>query len=159
VTGLQKTEFGTFSAQQPLSNDQERRPTMSRTRPLASTLAAFTLASPMLIALPQPLQAASFDCRTPGLAPHEAAICQNIDLNDMDVRMVTTFELLREILPMGSRGALETAQIEWLDKRRACEANLDCLAAAYASRMAELRNSVGEAIKMTETQGQATQSN
>jgi uncharacterized protein len=64
--------------------------------------------------------------------------------------MVTTFELLREILPMGSRGALETSQIEWLEKRRACEANLDCLAAAYASRMAELRNGVGEVLSLIE---------
>ncbi|MBC2773962.1 hypothetical protein H6M51_13950 [Rhizobium sp. AQ_MP] len=132
---------------------------MSRTRFLTSSLAALTLAAPLITALPQSARAASFDCRTPGLAPDEAAICQNIDLNDMDVRMVTTFELLREVLPMGSRGALETAQIEWLEKRRACEANLDCLAAAYASRMAELRNAVGEVIKMTETQGQTTQSN
>ncbi len=123
---------------------------MSRTRPVTSTLAAFTLASPLLIALPQPVQAASFNCRTPGLAPDEAAICQNIDLNDMDVRMVTTFELLREVLPMGSRGALETSQIDWLEKRRACEANLDCLAAAYASRMAELRNGVGEVLSLIE---------
>jgi uncharacterized protein len=123
---------------------------MSRTRFMTSTLAAIAFASPMVIALPQPLQAASFDCRTPDLAPDEAAICQNIDLNDMDVRMVTTFELLREILPMGSRGALETSQIEWLEKRRACEANLDCLAAAYASRMAELRNGVGEVLSLIE---------
>jgi uncharacterized protein len=132
---------------------------MSRTRLSLLGLAAFALAVPTLTALPPSARAASFDCRTPGLAADEAAICKNIDLNDMDVRMVTTFELLREILPMGSRGALETAQIEWLEKRRACEGSLDCLAAAYASRMAELRSSVGEVIKMTETQGQPAQSN
>jgi uncharacterized protein len=123
---------------------------MSRTRLIASTLAAFAFVSPMVIALPKPVQAASFDCRTAGLAPDEAAICQNIDLNDMDVRMVTTFDLLREVLPMGSRGALEASQIEWLEKREACEANLDCLAAAYASRMAELRNGVGEVLSLIE---------
>ena len=132
---------------------------MSGPRLTALTLTAFSIAASGLIGLPQPAQAASFDCRKTGLTADETAICQNVDLNDMDVRMVTTFELLREILPMGSRGALETAQIEWLDKRRACEGSLDCLAAAYASRMAELRNSVSEVIKMTETQGQSTQSN
>lgn len=132
---------------------------MSGSRLTALTLTAFSIAASGFVALPQPAEAASFDCRKAGLTADETAICQNIDLNDMDVRMVTTFELLREILPMGSRGALETAQIEWLDKRRACEGNLDCLAAAYASRMAELRNSVGEVIKMTEAQGQPTQSN
>lgn len=103
-----------------------------------------------LTALAGPTQAASFDCRAAGLAADEAAICQNIDLNDMDVRMATTFELLREVLPMGSRGALETAQIEWLEKRRACEADLNCLAAAYANRMAELRNGVGEVLGLIE---------
>lgn len=132
---------------------------MSGPRLTALTLTAFSIAASGLIGLPQLAKAASFDCGKTGLTADESAICQNIDLNDMDVRMVTTFELLREILPMGSRGALETAQIEWLDKRRACEGSLDCLAAAYASRMAELRNSVGEVIKMTETQGQSTQSN
>ena len=104
----------------------------------------------------RPAQAASFDCLAAGLAADEAAICQNIALNDMDVRMVTTFELLREILPMGSRGELESAQMTWLEQRRACGANLDCLAAAYASRMAELRNAVGDVIQMTETQGKPT---
>lgn len=101
-------------------------------------------------ALHAPAQAASFSCRAAGLAADEAAICQNIDLNDMDVRMATTFELLREVLPMGSRGALETAQIEWLEERRACGASLDCLAAAYASRMAELRSGVGEVLSLIE---------
>lgn len=103
-----------------------------------------------LTVLPQPAHAASFDCRPGGLAADEAAICKNIDLNDMDVRMATTFELLREVLPMGSRGTLETAQIEWLEKRRACGANLDCLAAAYANRMAELRNGVSEVLQLIE---------
>lgn len=132
---------------------------MSRTKSTIFGLAAFALAAPVVTTLGQPAQAASFDCRTPGLAADEAAICQNIDLNDMDVRMVTTFELLREILPMGSRGELETAQVKWLEQRGECGGNLDCLAAAYASRMAELRSAVGEVIKMTETQGQTTQSN
>ncbi|MDH4412206.1 MAG: lysozyme inhibitor LprI family protein [Rhizobium sp.] len=131
---------------------------MSRTHFSLVGLAAFALAIPTFTALPQ-AQAASFDCRKAGLTADETAICQNIALNDMDVRMVTTFELLREILPMGGRGALETAQIEWLNKRRACEADLDCLAAAYASRMAELRSGIGDVIKMTEMQGQPAQSN
>lgn len=120
--------------------------------PIASgaAIATFVMATVCLTALPQPAHAASFDCRPDGLSADEAAICKNIDLNDMDVRMATTFELLREVLPMGSRGALETAQIEWLEKRRACGANLDCLAAAYANRMAELRNGVGEVLKLIE---------
>lgn len=120
--------------------------------PIASgaAIATFVMATVSLTALPQPAHAASFDCRPDGLSADEAAICKNIDLNDMDVRMATTFELLREVLPMGSRGALETAQIEWLEKRRACGANLDCLAAAYANRMAELRNGVGEVLKLIE---------
>ena len=42
------------------------------------------------------------------------------------------------LLAMGARGDMQDQQIKWLERRGECEANLDCIAAAYAVRMAEL---------------------
>ena len=98
----------------------------------------FALLAAPLLAGAQPAHAASFDCRKPDLAADEKAICQNPQLNDMDVKMVTTFDLLSGLLAMGARGDMQDQQIKWLEQRGKCEANLDCIAAAYAVRMAEL---------------------
>jgi uncharacterized protein len=95
------------------------------------------LAAPLLSGAMQ-AHAASYDCAKPELSEDEAAICKTPRLNDMDVKMVTTFELLSGLLAMGSRGELQDQQIEWLSKRRDCKADIDCLTAAYAARMAQL---------------------
>ncbi|WP_244564400.1 hypothetical protein [Rhizobium sp. RU36D] len=84
-------------------------------------------------------QAASFDCSSAELKADEKAICENRDLNDADVRMVTTFDLVSQLLAMGSRGELQDAQVAWLTKRQACNADLQCLRDAYASRLDELK--------------------
>ncbi|THV25445.1 lysozyme inhibitor LprI family protein [Peteryoungia ipomoeae] len=97
-----------------------------------------------LTLLPTPAGAASFDCSKADLAADEKAICETPALNDMDVRMVTTFELLRELLPMGSRTAMEERQISWLAERKACEGNTDCISTAYAGRIQELKKAVGD---------------
>ncbi len=85
-----------------------------------------------------PAHAASFDCQKPDLAEDETAICQTLSLNDMDVKMVTTFELLSGLLAMGARGELQDQQIEWLTKRGECKGDVACLTAAYTARMAQL---------------------
>ena len=82
--------------------------------------------------------AASFDCETPELKADEKAICETRALNDADVRMVTTFELLSGLLAMGARGSLQDEQSAWLQKRQACGADTACIAAAYEERMKQL---------------------
>lgn len=82
--------------------------------------------------------AASFDCESKELKADEQAICDTRALNDMDVKMVTTFELLSGLLAMGNRGELQDQQIAWLTKRGECKADIGCLTAAYAARLAEL---------------------
>lgn len=86
-----------------------------------------------------PAAAASFDCEKAELAPDERAICDNRALNDADVRMVTTFELLSGLLAMGARGTMQDDQIAWLARRQACEADVACIQSAYDDRMEELR--------------------
>ncbi|MCM2475644.1 hypothetical protein HGO38_19400 [Rhizobium sp. CG5] len=97
------------------------------------TCAAFTLALGI-----GPVNAASFDCDAEALKADEQVICDTRALNDMDVKMVTTFELLSGLMAMGNRGQLQDQQIEWLTKRGECKADIGCLTAAYATRLAEL---------------------
>ncbi|TCU17460.1 lysozyme inhibitor LprI family protein [Rhizobium sullae] len=79
--------------------------------------------------------AASFDCDAKELKPDEKVICDNRALNDADVRMTTTFNLLSGLLAMGSRGTLQDEQTAWLKKRQECKADVACIKAAYDERM------------------------
>lgn len=87
-----------------------------------------------------PSGAASFDCDKPDLAADEKAICDNRALNDADVKMVTTFDLLSSLLAMGARGTMQDEQTAWLAKRQACNADVACIKAAYDERMKELND-------------------
>lgn len=87
---------------------------------------------------PAAAQAASFDCTLPDLKPDEAVICATPDLDDADVRMVTTYDLLKGLFAMGMRGAMQDDQVAWLAERQACGADADCIRSAYDRRMAAL---------------------
>ncbi|QRM57029.1 lysozyme inhibitor LprI family protein [Sinorhizobium sp. BG8] len=91
-----------------------------------------------LIAVTSRAEAASFDCDAAELAADEKAICENRKLNDADVRMVTTFDLLSGLLAMGARGTLQDQQAAWLKERQACGGDADCIGRAYEKRMLEL---------------------
>jgi len=83
-------------------------------------------------------QAASFDCDAQNLQPDEKTICDKRALNDADVKMVTTFDLLSGLLAMGARGTLQDEQTAWLKKRQACGADVACIKAAYDERLKAL---------------------
>lgn len=87
-----------------------------------------------------PTAAASFDCERMDLAADERAICDNRALNDLDVKMATSFELIAGLLAMGNRGELQDQQSAWLKKRQACEGDTDCLRNAYDERMKQLED-------------------
>ena len=82
-------------------------------------------------------EAASFDCGR-ARTPDEIAICNNRDLNDMDVRMATLFDVAKGFVLMGERGAMQDDQREWLAARRRCGANVSCLRRSYRKRIGEL---------------------
>lgn len=92
----------------------------------------------LMLALPGIAPAASFDCDLTTLAPDERTICDNRDLNDADVRMVTTFDLLAGLFAMGTRGNMQDDQVAWLKERQACKADAACIRDAYARRMKQL---------------------
>ena len=94
-------------------------------------------AAGVLTALGGTAQAASFDCNR-ARTSDEKAICDNRALNDADVRMVTTFDLLSGLIAMGARGTLQDQQAAWLKERQACGADVDCIKRAYDKRMQQL---------------------
>jgi uncharacterized protein len=96
--------------------------------PLALAVLAFMLSG-------WSAEAASFDCDAKELKPDEKVICANRALNDADVRMATTFELLSGLLAMGARGTLQDEQTAWLKKREECKADAACIKAAYDERL------------------------
>ncbi len=93
----------------------------------------------LLLATIFPVQvyAASFDCQKAKL-PAEKAICQYRNLNDQDVKMVTTFNILTQLLPMGGRDALKDEQRVWLQQRNACASKVSCIATQYQQRQTQL---------------------
>ncbi|WP_417626876.1 lysozyme inhibitor LprI family protein [Pararhodobacter aggregans] len=93
----------------------------------------------VLLALPEPASAASYDCTLPTLTPNERAICQTRDLNDMDVEMATMFRLLSGLFGMGMRGAMQDDQRVWLQTRMACGPDAACIRHAYRQRIDALQ--------------------
>jgi len=85
--------------------------------------------------------AASFDCDSKTLLPDEKLICDTRSLNDADVKMATTFELLTGLMAMGSRGTLQDEQTAWLKRRQACGADAACLKTSYDERQKQLETS------------------
>jgi uncharacterized protein len=116
-------------------------------RLLSAALAAplFTVAA--FLSLPQASQAASFDCTKTDLAADETVICKDLSLNDLDVKMVTTFDLLTSLMPMGNRDLLRDEQLSWLKTRQACEADVACIRAAYGERMKQLEDATKSLIR------------
>lgn len=82
-------------------------------------------------------QAASFNCDA-ARTKTEPAICEHRALNDADVKMATTYNILRKLVPMGTRGMLQDQQVKWLSLRNQCQANLSCLADVYKMRQQRL---------------------
>jgi uncharacterized protein len=101
--------------------------------PIALTVALMPLLAPLSIA-----RAASFDCDGKTLQPDEKVICDTRSLNDADVKMATTFELISGLLAMGSRGTLQDEQTAWLKNRQTCGADAACLKTSYETRLKQL---------------------
>lgn len=106
-------------------------------RPFTSVLAVALTVLPMIAPL-STAHAASFDCDAKELQPDEKTICDTRSLNDADVKMATTFQLISGLLAMGSRGTLQDEQTAWLKTRQACGADAACLKSSYETRLKQL---------------------
>lgn len=96
---------------------------------------------------PLSANAASFDCSKAELAADEKAVCEDRGLNDLDVKMATTFELLTGLMPMGNRDLVRDEQAAWLKKRGACGADNACLRSSYEERLKQLNEAYKGLIK------------
>lgn len=82
-------------------------------------------------------KAASYDCTKSRLAT-EKTICANRGLNDRDVKMATTFNIISHAVPMGGRDHLIDEQVIWLKQRNGCGSSVSCIANAYQNRQNQL---------------------
>ncbi len=91
--------------------------------------------------------AASFNCGK-AKTPDEKAICANHSLGDLDVQMATLFGVRMKLpMLMGSRGAAGDEQIQWLQSRGQCGANVSCLSAVYKARIAVINAEIDAAMQ------------
>ncbi|RZF52946.1 hypothetical protein EXE30_07380 [Acinetobacter halotolerans] len=81
--------------------------------------------------------AASFSCQAAKLKI-EQRICNERRLNDADVKLATTYQIILHALPMGGRDAEKAKQSRWLKQRNACGANTSCIEDAYLRRQQQL---------------------
>lgn len=81
--------------------------------------------------------AASFNCAN-AQTKTEHRICESLFLNDADVKMATTYNIVRRLVPMGTRSQIQTEQAKWLDLRNQCQDNLNCLKNVYQMRQQKL---------------------
>ena len=96
---------------------------------IASTTLAATISSTAF--------AASFDCNR-SKSVTEKTVCEHQGLNDADVKMATTYQILRRLLPMGTRSIIQNEQVKWLELRDQCLSNKDCLINVYQMRQQKL---------------------
>lgn len=92
-----------------------------------------------------PASAASFDCAKAHTAG-ERTICANRSLNDRDVKMATLYDLVRKLVGMGTRGNIMEEQTRWLGARKACGANVGCIARAYDQRIAAIQKIIDDRV-------------
>lgn len=82
-------------------------------------------------------EAASFDCARAETMT-EQKICHQLSLNDADVKMATSYNILKRLVPMGTRSVIQDEQVKWLRLRDQCRDNLRCLTEVYTMRQQRL---------------------
>ncbi|OTG70235.1 hypothetical protein B9T38_13205 [Acinetobacter sp. ANC 4218] len=81
--------------------------------------------------------AASFNCDK-AQTPTEYAICEHRSINDADVKMATTYNIIKRLVPMGTRGVIQDEQVKWLQLRDQCGNSSRCLTEVYKMRQQKL---------------------
>ncbi len=81
--------------------------------------------------------AASFNCNA-AKTQTEHTICDTRSLNDADVKMATTYNIIKKLVPMGTRSVIQDQQVKWLHLRDDCRDNVNCLTDVYKMRQQKL---------------------
>ncbi len=83
------------------------------------------------------IYAASFNCDK-ARTEVEHAVCEYRVINDADVKMATTYNILKRLVPMGTRGVIQDEQVKWLQLRDQCGNSSRCLSEVYKMRQQKL---------------------
>lgn len=118
---------------------------MRKTLPALIAPAVLPLIGGLVLAAPTAAAAASFDCRK-AASQTELTVCANMDLNDRDVRMAQLYDIVRRLVPMGTRSAVMDRQAVWLRERNRCAGDRKCLSRAYDRRIRELNKVLEERV-------------
>ena len=111
-------------------------------RRIAVSLAAFAFT----LFLATPAAAASFDCAR-ARAPDEVTICRTPSLSALDSEMGGLWYAFSRVpMLMGGNGNRGDEARAFLDRRRACRANIACLTGAYRARIAALHRGIDAAM-------------
>ncbi len=98
----------------------------------------FMLSLLLPIVASYPAAAQSFDCAT-ARNEDEETICSIRDLSNLDSEMAGLYRELEQRLPLSLQRMLLAMQRGWLQSRRACGTDNQCLFEHYLARIAELR--------------------
>jgi uncharacterized protein len=91
--------------------------------------------------------AASFNCAK-AKTPDEKAICASRSLSELDVKMATLWGVRMQVpMLMGSRGAAQDEQLQFLADRGACGAKAACIGSVYQSRIDALNAEISAAMQ------------
>lgn len=102
--------------------------------------ATLFVASLIVAAMGQAAFAASFNCQH-ALLPAEQAICGNANLSRLDEQTAGMYFLIvGSGAPASTISQVKAAQGQFLERRNACGANVDCLVSAYTDQMMFLKN-------------------
>ena len=82
-------------------------------------------------------QAASFACER-AETKKEKTICEQHHLNDAEVKMATTYKIVKRLFPMGTRSVIQDEQVKWLRLRNECGDSVQCLTDVYQLRQQKL---------------------
>jgi uncharacterized protein len=77
-------------------------------------------------------------------SPAQLAICRSYSLGQAEARMATLFSVATSLVAMGQRGAISDEQLQWLQTREGCAADIACLTAAYDARIAALKKVIDD---------------
>lgn len=92
-------------------------------------------------------QAASFSCERAHTTTEEA-ICNHRILNDADIKMATSYNIVRKLTSMGTRSVMQEDQIKWLQLRDQCQENIKCLTDVYKMRQQKLEVDLNRIYKL-----------
>ena len=114
---------------------------------MSAKLTRLALFAGALFLLAGSADAASFNCAK-AKTPDEKAICANPALSDLDTQMAALFGVRMKVpMLMGSRGTAGDEQVQWLQTRGSCGANVACLTGVYKARINTINSELDAAMQ------------